>query len=70
MGSCASHSPVPSVISPPVPRISTEEHLLYSPQGKKFVRLRLSTKGWKTVKKYGLHNAARKFELDLHKHNV
>lgn len=39
-------------------------------QGKKFVRLRLSTKGWKTVKKYGLHKAANKFDLDLDKHNV
>ena len=35
-------------------------------QGKKWVRLRLSTKGWKTVKKYGLDRAFRKFEVDLH----
>jgi hypothetical protein len=30
------------------------------------VRLRLSTKGWKTVKKYGLNRAFAKFEVDLH----
>jgi ribosomal protein L28 len=39
-------------------------------QGKKFVRLRLSTKGWKTVKKYGLMRAAKKFELDLDDHTA
>lgn len=37
-------------------------------EGKCFVMLRLSTKGIKTITKYGLHTAAIKFGLDLTKH--
>lgn len=38
---------------------------LYWVEGSRFVRLRLSTKGIKTIDKYGLHKAAKKFNLDL-----
>lgn len=41
---------------------------LWWEEGKCFVLLRLSTKGLKTVTKYGLHQAAVKFGLDLTKH--
>lgn len=51
-----SHS-VTNQLSPPIPAPK---------QGKKFVRLRLSTKGWKTVKKYGLNKAFAKFDVNLH----
>lgn len=36
-------------------------------EGNRWVRLRLSTKGIKTIDKYGLHRAAKKFDLDLAK---
>jgi len=41
---------------------------LWWEEGQCFVRLRLSTKGIKTITKYGLHQAAIKFGLDLTKH--
>ncbi|CAM9125145.1 unnamed protein product [Hapterophycus canaliculatus] len=52
-------------------RIHKVQHLnlqwrkLYWEEGKRFVRLRLSTKGIKTIDKYGLNKAAKKFNLDL-----
>jgi large subunit ribosomal protein L28 len=39
-------------------------------EGKKYIRLRVSTKGLKTIKKYGLNKAANKFGLNLHKFNA
>ncbi|CAM9292328.1 unnamed protein product [Ectocarpus fasciculatus] len=52
-------------------RIHKVQHLnlqwrkMYWEEGKRFVRLRLSTKAIKTIDKYGLNKAAKKFNLDL-----
>ena len=39
----------------------------YSPSQKRKVRLRVSTKGIKTIDKYGIDYAAKKFGVDLSK---
>jgi len=46
--------------------VNLHEKRVWWAEGSKFVRLRLSTKGWRTVKKYGLNKAFKKFEVDLH----
>ncbi|EWM30153.1 50s ribosomal protein l28 [Nannochloropsis gaditana] len=46
--------------------VNLHEKRVWWAEGSKFVRLRLSTKGWRTVKKYGLNKAFAKFEVDLH----
>lgn len=46
--------------------VNLHEKRVWWAEGSKFVRLRLSTKGWRTVKKYGLNQAFKKFEVDLH----
>eukprot|EP00752_Nemacystus_decipiens_P008482 g7579.t1 len=52
-------------------RIHKVQHLnlqwrkMWWDEGRRFVKLRLSTKGIKTIDKYGLHQAAKKFDLDL-----
>lgn len=38
---------------------------LWWPEGDKFVRLRISTRTLKTIKKYGLHTTAKKNGVDL-----
>ena len=56
---------IPSVFYITTGVIDTKK--MFWEEGKKFVRLRLSTKGLRTIKKYGLNAAAKKFEVDLHK---
>lgn len=34
-------------------------------EGQKFVKMRVSTKALKTIAKYGLNKAAKKYEIDL-----
>ncbi len=46
--------------------VNLHEKRVWWAEGSKFVRLRLSTKGWRTVKKYGLNKAFAKFGIDLH----
>lgn len=48
-----------------VQKVNLQWRRLYWEEGNCWVRLRLSTKGWKTIQKYGLHAAARKFGVDL-----
>lgn len=50
---------------PQVQHLNLQWRKLYWEEGKRFVKLRLSTKGIKTIDKYGLHKAAKKFDLDL-----
>lgn len=50
-----------------VQEVNLHTKKMFWDQGKKFVRLRLSSKGLRTIKKYGLDAAARKFEVNLHK---
>jgi large subunit ribosomal protein L28 len=50
-----------------VQEVNLHTKKMFWEEGKKFVRLRLSTKGLRTIKKYGLNAAAKKFEVDLHK---
>ena len=50
-----------------VQEVNLHTKKMFWEEGKKFVRLRLSSKGLRTIKKYGLDSAARKFEVNLHK---
>lgn len=50
-----------------VQEVNLQKRRLYWPEADRWVRLRLSTKGIKTIDKYGLDKAARKFGLDLKK---
>ena len=48
-----------------IQRVNLAWKRLWWPEGGHYVRLRLSMKGLKTIKKYGLQRAADKFKLDL-----
>lgn len=48
-----------------VQQVNLQKRKFYWDEGKRFVRMRLSTKGIKTIDKYGLHKAAKKFGVDL-----
>lgn len=48
-----------------VQHVNLQMRKIYWEQGKRWVRLRLSTKGIKTIDKYGLNRAAKKFGVDL-----
>jgi len=48
-----------------VQHLNLQWRKMYWDEGSRYVRLRLSTKGIKTIDKYGLHKAAKKFNLDL-----
>lgn len=48
-----------------VQHINLQKRRLYWEEGNRWVRLRLSTKGIKTIDKYGLHHAAKKFGVNL-----
>ncbi|CAM9247099.1 unnamed protein product [Discosporangium mesarthrocarpum] len=50
-----------------VQQVNLQKRKLFWLEGNRWVRLRLSTKGIKTIDKYGLDRAARKFGLDLAK---
>lgn len=50
--------------------MNLQRRRLFWEEGDRWVRLRLSTKGIKTIDKYGLDKAARKFGLDLKKFAV
>ena len=38
---------------------------LWWPEGDKYVKMRLSTRALKTIAKYGLNTAAKKYDVDL-----
>ncbi|KAL8443283.1 hypothetical protein Emag_005957 [Eimeria magna] len=48
-----------------IQRVNLAWKRLWWPEGNHYVRLRLSMKGLKTIKKYGLQRAADKFNLNL-----
>lgn len=48
-----------------IQRVNLAWKRLWWPEGNHYVRLRLSMKGLKTIKKYGLQRAADKFKLNL-----
>ncbi|CAM9255166.1 unnamed protein product [Ascophyllum nodosum] len=48
-----------------VQHVNLQKRRLFWEEGNRWVRLRLSTKGIKTIDKYGLHRAAKKFGLNL-----
>lgn len=48
-----------------IQRVNLKWKRLWWPEANHFVRLRLSMKGLKTIKKYGLQRAADKFKLNL-----
>ncbi|KAL8275453.1 hypothetical protein Esti_000665 [Eimeria stiedai] len=48
-----------------IQRVNLAWKRLWWPEGNHYVRLRLSMKGLKTIKKYGLQRAAEKFNLNL-----
>ncbi|KAL8438878.1 hypothetical protein Efla_005358 [Eimeria flavescens] len=48
-----------------IQRVNLAWKRLWWPEGGRYVRLRLSMKGLKTIKKYGLQRAADKFKLNL-----
>lgn len=45
--------------------MNLQKRKMFWEEGNRWVRLRLSTKGIKTIDKYGLHTAAKKFGVDL-----
>mmetsp|Transcript_68333 Transcript_68333/g.137428 ORF Transcript_68333/g.137428 Transcript_68333/m.137428 type:complete len:130 (-) Transcript_68333:268-657(-) len=45
--------------------VNLQKKRLWWPEGNKFVTLRISTKALRTIEKYGLDTAAKKYELDL-----
>ena len=48
-----------------VQKVNLQDRRLYWPEGQKYVKMRLSTKALKTIAKYGLGTAAKKYEIDL-----
>ncbi|CAM9760555.1 unnamed protein product [Chrysoparadoxa australica] len=50
-----------------VQEVNLQRKRIFSPKLNRIVRLRLSTKGIKTIDKYGIDAAAKKFEVDLSK---
>ncbi|KAF8819541.1 ribosomal protein RPL28, partial [Cardiosporidium cionae] len=48
-----------------IQRVNLQQKRFWWEEGNRFVRLRISMKGLKTIRKYGLQKAAEKFGLDL-----
>mmetsp|Transcript_15088 Transcript_15088/g.45059 ORF Transcript_15088/g.45059 Transcript_15088/m.45059 type:complete len:120 (-) Transcript_15088:44-403(-) len=48
-----------------VQKVNLQDRRLWWPEGEKYVKMRLSTKALKTIAKYGLGPAAKKYEVDL-----
>ena len=47
--------------------VNLQKRRLFWPEGNRFVSLRISTKALRTIEKYGLDKAAKKYDLDLSK---
>mmetsp|Transcript_20691 Transcript_20691/g.26852 ORF Transcript_20691/g.26852 Transcript_20691/m.26852 type:complete len:124 (+) Transcript_20691:110-481(+) len=50
-----------------VQHLNLQKKKFYWEEGKKNVTLRVSTKGLRTIKKYGIDKAAKKYNVDLSK---
>lgn len=50
-----------------VQHVNLQNRRFWWEEGSRYVRMRVSTKGLKTIKKYGLETAAKKYEVDLSK---
>lgn len=50
-----------------VQHVNLQNRRIWWPEGNKFVKLRVSTKGLRTIEKYGIDLAAKKYGLDLAK---
>ena len=45
--------------------MNLQDRRLWWPEGDKYVKMRLSTRALKTIAKYGLNTAAKKYDVDL-----
>ena len=48
-----------------VQQVNLQDRRLWWPEGDKYVKMRLSTRALKTIAKYGLNTAAKKYDVDL-----
>merc|ERR1719265_2122033 len=48
-----------------VQQVNLQDRRLWWPEGQKYVKMRLSTRALKTIAKYGLNTAAKKYDVDL-----
>jgi len=48
-----------------VQKVNLQDRRLWWPEGEKYVKMRLSTRALKTIAKYGLNTAAKKYDVDL-----
>ena len=47
--------------------VNLQKRRIFWPEGNRFVTLRISTKALRTIEKYGIDKAAKKYDLDLEK---
>ena len=45
--------------------VNLQTRKLWWPEGDTFIRIRISTRTLKTIKKFGLHATAKKYDIDL-----
>ena len=50
-----------------VQEVNLQNKRILWPEQNRYVHMRVSTKGLKTIRKYGLQQAAKKFDIDLSK---
>ncbi|KAJ1456824.1 ribosomal L28 family-domain-containing protein [Pelagophyceae sp. CCMP2097] len=48
-----------------VQQVNLQDRRLWWVEGNRFVKMRISTKALKTIAKYGLNSAAKKYDVDL-----
>jgi len=48
-----------------VQHVNLQRKRLWWPEGNRFVKMRISTKALRTINKYGIHLAAKKYGVDL-----
>lgn len=53
-----------------VQQVNLQNRKLWWEEGQKYVRMRVSTKALKTIAKYGLQKAAKKYDVDLAKYAI
>mmetsp|Transcript_24386 Transcript_24386/g.33387 ORF Transcript_24386/g.33387 Transcript_24386/m.33387 type:complete len:129 (-) Transcript_24386:494-880(-) len=53
-----------------VQHVNLQSKKLYWDEGSRYVKIRVSTKGLRTIEKYGLHAAAKKYDMDLSKFGI
>lgn len=53
-----------------VQHVNLQSKKLYWDEGHRYVKIRVSTKGLRTIEKYGLHVAAKKYDMDLSKFGI